>query len=63
MSLMSTSSPKSRFAKFLDHFAFCVEKMNGNVEYVRWHENVGYIVLSYTTTARIELSEFGYQGN
>lgn len=60
---MNTTSPKSRFAKFLDQFAIGVENEKGAFQYVKWHGNVGYISLGARTVARIELSEFGYQGN
>lgn len=59
---MNTTSPKSRFAKFLDQFAIGVETDTGAMAYVRWHGNVGYVTLGQRTVARIELSEFGYQG-
>lgn len=60
---MNTTSPKSRFAKFLDQFAIGVETAEGHMVYVRWHGNVGYVTLGDRTVARLELSEFGYQGH
>ncbi len=60
---MNTTSPKSRFAKFLDQFAIGVENEKGSLEYVKWHANVGYLSLGPRTAARIELSEFGYQSH
>lgn len=60
---MSTTSPKSRFTKFLDQFAIGAENEAGTMEYVRWHGNVGYVSLGPRTIARIELSEFGHSGH
>lgn len=60
---MNTTSPKSRYAKFLDQFAIGVENERGHMEYVRWHGNVGYVALNACVVARVELSDRGYQGH
>lgn len=57
---MSTSSPKSRFAKFLDQFAIGLEDEKGTFKYVHWHGNVGYVDVAKGIIARIEFSDAGY---
>lgn len=70
---MNTTSPTSRYAKFLSQFAFAVEgprqdRLNAyheNPMYeVKWTGNVGYVELGSVAgaLARIELSDWGCQG-
>lgn len=62
---MNTTSPSSRFAKFVNQFAFGVDRKGDNrAEGVRWTGKVGYVDLGPNAllVARIELDEQGYQG-
>jgi len=66
---MNTTTPSSRFAKFLSQFTFMVENVDTSkgdgMNRVRWTGKVGYVELGSISccVARIELSEQGYQGN
>jgi hypothetical protein len=70
---MNTTSPNSRYAKFLSQFPFAVEKPRQDVgngskpelmNHVRWTGKVGYLELGTISgaIARIELSDWGSQG-